>query len=140
MLSEEEKKKALQEVKDLKAEITKIRSELNDLDAQKESWFEKKKRISKDIVALITEITEFKKKRDELTNQVKELKKERDAKNTVVKEISTQMKKLDSDKEEFSKKHKLDFDPMKIKAQIEMLERKIETEGVSFNKEKVMMK
>ena len=140
MLSEEDKKKALNEIKNLKAEITTIRSELNDLDAQKESWFEKKKAVSKDIVLLISEITQFKAKRDELTNQVKELKKERDEKNIVVKDMSSEMKKLDTEKEEISKGHSLDFDPMKLKAQIEILERKIETEGLSFNKEKVMMK
>lgn len=140
MLSEEDKKKALNEIKNLKAEVTNVRSELNDLDAQKESWFEKKKAASKDIVLLISEITKFKQKRDDLTNQVKELKKERDEKNTVVKDMSSEMKRLDSEREELSKGQKLDFDPMKIKAQIEMIERKIETEGVSFNKEKVMMK
>ena len=115
-------KELSEELSKRKIELSKLRSLLNELDSEKESWFGKKKEFSKKIKAGIQKIKEDKAKRDALTKEVKELKPKRDALNE---KISSRLGEISQ---------------LKIKDTIDKLEFKIETEAISFEKEKELMK
>ncbi|MBS3114776.1 hypothetical protein J4448_06780 [Candidatus Woesearchaeota archaeon] len=123
-----------------RVEVSKLRNALNELDREKEQWFGKKDEISKKIKESIQKIKEGKTKRDYFTQEVKELKPKR---NSINKEITAKLKEFDNlKKEKISLAKSLDIKetPSKIKQHIEKLEFKIETEAISFEKEKELMK
>ena len=75
-----------------------------------------------------------------MTKQVRKSKKERDDLNAKIKTLIEEIKKLNSNKSSFVKEHSIKEDPKKIRENIDALEFKIETEALSFEKEKQMMK
>src|SRR3989344_4373713 len=130
----------VEELSNLKAEASKLRNALDELDREKESWFKKRDDCSKRIRESIQKIKENKSKRDFLTNEVKELKPKRDIIN---KEISTKLKALEGlKKEKTALARSLDIkdSPSRVKSQMDKLEFRIETDTVSFEKEKELMK
>src|SRR3989338_10718925 len=86
-------KELVDELNRFRAEISKLRNALNELDREKESWFGKKEEISKKIRESIQKIKDSKTKRDCLTNEVKELKPKRDGIN---KEITAKLKEFEN--------------------------------------------
>ncbi len=104
------------------------------LNEEKEQWFAKRKEYSGQIKKELIKIKEFKKERNELSSKVQEEKKKRDELNKVVFEKIKEAKSLDlEDKKERVSSYEL-------KRRINALEKKIETEGLSFDKEKQLMK
>ena len=95
---------------------------------------------SKEISQLIKELKTLKDKRNQLTAKVKESKKERENYNELIKQKIEEVKKLRIEKNNVAKKYHITEDPMKIKATIEQLEAKIETNVMSFEKEQSLMK
>ena len=110
--------------------------ELND---QKEAWFNKKESCGKDISKLIKKVKTSKAKRDLLTKKVKADKADREKYNEKAKKKIEQVKKLNKEKAEVQKKHHIKEDPSTIKKQIQKIETIIETEAISFDKEKKLM-
>ena len=133
-------KELVEELNKHRAEVSKLRNSLNDLDREKESWFRKKEEISSRIRAGIQKIKDSKAKRDALTNEVKGLKPKRDGLNKEIKPKSEELEILKKDIDESSKKLDIRDSPSRIKQQMEKLEFKIETDTVSFEKEKELMK
>lgn len=138
-MQEEEQKELFKKLGELRREVTALRTELNQADEQKEEWFEKKEELGSRIRGLIRKIKEDREKRNTLTKEVKEEKKERDSLNQEVKDKISAVKELSREKDEISKKAGFKEDPSDIRRQIERLEFKIETEGLSFEKEKKLM-
>jgi len=133
-------KELVEELNRHRIEVSKLKSSLNGLDEEKESWFGKKEEISKKIRESIQKIKDSKTKRDCLTNEVKELKPKRDGIN---KEITAKLKEFENLKKENIRLEKslgIKESPSKIKQNIEKLEFRIETETPSFEKEKELMK
>ncbi|MBI4452295.1 hypothetical protein HY637_02620 [Candidatus Woesearchaeota archaeon] len=133
-------KELVEELNRHRAEASKLRNTLNELDNEKESWFRKKEEISSRIRAGIQKIKENKAKRDALTKEVKELKMKRDSFNKEIKPRSEELETLKRERTEASKKLDVRESPSRLKQQMEKLEFKIETENVSFEKEKELMK
>ena len=130
----------VEELSNLKAEASKLRNALDELDREKESWFKKRDDCSKRIRESIQKIKENKSKRDYLTNEVKELKPKR---NSINKGISAKLNEFDSLKKEktaLARSLGIKDSPSRIKNQMDKLEFKIETDTVSFEKEKELMK
>ena len=73
-------KELVEELNKLRAEVSKLKNILNELDKDKEFWFKKKEESSKKIREAISRIKENKAKRDSLTKEVKELKSKSDCK------------------------------------------------------------
>ena len=117
-------------------EIESIRQSLNKINDEKESFFQKRQDAGRKIRELISEVKELRQKRDALTSSVKDLKKGREELNTRLKGFSSELKTISSKKQEVLKKHKIKEDPAKIRTQIDRLEVKLETEVMSFEKEK----
>ncbi len=134
----QEKIKIFEDLKVLKKEINDLRKNLNSIDDQKESWFDKKEEYGSSIRELIKNIKDGKAKRDELTKRVKENKKERDELNQKIKAGVSKLKELNEEKSQISKER--GEDPSRIKETIEKLDLSIETDAMSFENEKKVMK
>jgi uncharacterized coiled-coil DUF342 family protein len=126
--------------KKLKQEIIQLKRSLNELNDQKERWFSRKENLKKDISSLIGKVKSIKSSKDQSNESIQELKRQRDKYNKEVQESIKKFQELNKKKEKFMKEKKISFNPSDIIKKIEALEFKIETEGVSFEKEKTMMK
>lgn len=139
MDSTDDIKDLLNSLSQIRKEISGLRTQLNELNEKKEALFEQKDTFSKKIIANITEIKQLKRERDEYTNKVKSLKIERQNLNERIQKISEELKSNLSEKDQVKDKSNIKGNPSLIKSQIEELEYKIETEGMSFDKEKKLM-
>lgn len=122
-----------------KREIFALKNELNQVNALKESWFQKKEQIDKEISGFISKIKELKKQRDHFTGMVKDNKRERDNNTKLMKERIEDVKKLRLAKKEFMKKHNIKKEPDQLKREISKIETRIETEALPFEHEKKLM-
>ncbi len=122
-----------------KNEISGLRAKLNEINEQKEIWFEKKEDLKNEISKLIRDVKEVKRDKDKFNSEIKDLKKQRDKFNSEVKKLVVRFKKLDVDKREAMKKYGVRSDPTKIKEEIEKLEFSIEIDALSLEKEKKVM-
>jgi len=123
----------------LKNNIISLRNELNKIDKDKEYWFSKKESISKNIKEKINTIKENKSKRDSLTKKVKELKEKRNSLNEETRKKISEFKNLSNEKNKLVSKSKIK-NPQLIKGEIDKIEVKLETEAMSFDKEKKLYK
>ncbi len=119
--------------------VSSTKKELNEIDLQKEAWYKKKEEYGQEIVKLIQEVKNSKNKRNQFTKKVKESKSHRQDFASVLKNKIDELKKLKSELKSTSD-GKGKPDPFAIKKDIERLESKIETEVMSFDAEKKIMK
>jgi uncharacterized coiled-coil DUF342 family protein len=135
-----EKKELFSKINEIRKEISELRASLDKIDKEKELWFNKKESLKKEIFKFVKDIKEIKHDKDDANISVRELKEQRDNHNKKVKELITKIKELNKEKIDFIKKNKIKIDPEHIKKRINELEFKIETEALSINKEKNVMK
>lgn len=136
----QQKNQLFEDLKLLKKEINELKDNLNSIDEQKEKWFSKKEECGSKIRESIKGIKDGKQKRDELTKKVKEGKQERDKLNQEIKDKISKLKDLKNEKESILKKYNITEDSSRIKGVIEKLELSIETDAMSFENEKKVMK
>lgn len=119
----------------LQAQIAELRAQLRALNEEKERWFAKRKEYAEQIKQEILNVKESLKERNELSSKVQEEKKKRDELNKVISEKIKEVQSFHTGdkKEKAVSSHEL-------KRRINSLEKKIETEGLSFDKEKQLMK
>lgn len=125
--------------KALKEEINSLKNQLNSINEDKEKWFKQKEDLKKEIQILINKVQEAKKESDVSSSEVDKLRKERDEHNKGVKELIKRIRELNEEKNLLLRKYGLKEDPVKIKEIIDKLNEKIETEVISFDKEKKLM-
>lgn len=124
----------------LNTEIRELQKKLNQINEEKESWFNKKESLKKEISNLIKDIKIIKSKNSVVSSEFKKNRLERDKYNDLVKESIKKIKELNNKKFAIINKYKIKGDPAKILGFINYLEEKIETEALSFEKEKELMK
>jgi len=139
MLSESEIKNLMNELNSLKSEVRDLRIKLNTLDRKKEDIFKDKRKVGSDIYSRIKNAQDNKHKRDSLTGVVKNTKLSKEEMESRVGELDADITKLKEEKRKMLEKLGVG-DPMMLKRNIKALEFKIETEGLTFEKEKEMMK
>ena len=139
-MSSQSTKELVEELNKHRVEVSKLRNALDELEKEKESWFKKKNEFSKSIRESIQKIKNNKINRDSFTHQVRELKLRRDNINKELSLKSAELEKLRKERLEHSKSLDIKESPSRIKQQMEKLEFKIETDTVSFEKEKELMK
>ncbi len=125
-----------EEPEKLKDNINSLRKSLAMLGEQKENWFKKKEELKQKIAELIRRIRGIKEKSDNNTKEVAELKRKRDETNKKVQELIPRIREL-------NKERGIRFgqaDPLEIKRIIKGLEEQIETQVLSLEKEKGIMK
>ncbi|MGV8150227.1 MAG: DUF7121 family protein [Candidatus Woesearchaeota archaeon] len=139
MLSTPEINNLMSELNSLKSEVKELRGKLNGLDRRKEDFFKDKRKIGSDIYSRIKNAQDFKTKRDSLTGVVKNTKLSKEELEERYTVLDSEIKSLKDEKKKILDKLGVD-DPQKLKRNIKALEFKIETEGLTFEKEKELMK
>ena len=133
-------KELAEELNNHRVEISRLRNVLNELGKERESWFGKKEALRAKIKESIRKIKDNKTKRDSFTFEVKELKSKRDLLNKELSSKSSELEKLKKERAESSKSLDVKESPSRLKQQMDKLEFKIETDTISFEKEKELMK
>ncbi len=123
-----------------KKEWSNLRAQLNSLNSQKEQVFQELRSLRGKVKPLQDKIKQLKQSRDDFTKQVKALKEERNQLNLAVKEKSVSKKEVDQKKKELLETVNMEQSPARIKAQIQKLEEKIETEVMPFSHEEKLRK
>ena len=132
-----ESKAKLEELNKKTAELKKAIAEMS---AQKEAWFQNKRKLSQSIQKDISQIKESRDKRNKFTKAVHTEKNERNKLNNEIKSKIEDLKELQKKKDALGKIDNPKISPAKIKKEIEDLELKIETEALPFSIEKKFMK
>jgi uncharacterized coiled-coil DUF342 family protein len=140
MSATDEKDNLIGELQDNQKEISELKNQLNLLNDQKEGEFQKREEVGKQISELIRSIKALKRERDTFTFQVKENKQKRESLRTTLREKIALFKKASESKEGLLKKSNVKISPDLIRSTIAKMEMRIETEGMSFDKEQKLMK
>jgi len=139
MLEQAEIDKLMAELDAIKSELKDYRIKLNSLDRKKEELFREKRKISSDVFSRIKEAQGYKEKRNNLTDVVKNTKLSKEELEQRIIAIEAEIHQLKEEKRKILEKLGVD-DPSRLKKNIKQLEFKIETEGLTFEKEKELMK
>lgn len=139
MLEQAEIDKLLTELNTVKSEVRELRNKINTLDRKKEELYREKRKISSDIHSRIRVAKDSKDKRNNLTEAVKNTKHSKEELEARLLVLDEEVKTLKEEKRKLLEKIGVG-DPMMLKKDIKKLEFKIETEGVTFEKEKELMK
>ncbi|MBS3171207.1 hypothetical protein J4449_01200 [Candidatus Woesearchaeota archaeon] len=123
----------------LKKDINLLRSNLNNINTTKRKKLKEIHEIKSEIRSNLNKVKEFKNKKSLFLNELEELKKQRDFHNKNVHEHISSLKNLNEGKKEIEKKFKIKYNPLAIKEKIDQLETKIQTDVISFDKEKKIM-
>ena len=129
----------LEQLKQAKQEVELLKEELAKLNKTKETWYQKKASISREIVTRIKSLTGSKSSRNTLTGHVKELKVNRDKLNNQIKQEVEAIKKLETEYEKLLGTRDSKGSGQLLK-QVQALEYKLETEPTSFEKEQKLVK
>jgi uncharacterized coiled-coil DUF342 family protein len=139
MLEQAEIDKLLTELNSVRSDIRDLRNKIITLDRKKEELYREKRKISSDIHSRIKVAKDSKDKRNNLTETVKTTKHSKEELDAKLKSLETEVQTLKEEKQKTLVKIGVG-DPMMLKKEIKKLEFKIETEGVTFEKEKELMK
>ncbi len=127
----------ISDLRKCQSDTSQLKSNLNVLGREKEDWFGKAALLKKDIASAVEKIRECKSKRDLLTSSVKQKKAELKLQDDSLKELLIKRSGL---KKDGLDKVKVESSPSRIKAEIERMESRIETEAISFAEEQKIMK
>jgi uncharacterized coiled-coil DUF342 family protein len=139
MLEQVEIDKLLIEMNTVKSEVRDLRGKINVLDRKKEEVYREKRKVSSDIHSRIRVAKDSKDKRNNLTQAVKTTKHSKEEADARIKVLETEITHLKEEKRKILEKIGVG-DPIALKKEIKKLEFRIETEGVTFEKEKELMK
>ncbi len=135
-----EQRELIEQLRLCKKEITELKKKLNELNELKEGLFRKKEEYNREISRIIGQVKDSRGKRNEFTKEVKLTKSERDELNELLRKKIEEAKKLNKEKRDIQQKYGIKDDPSVLSKRIEHLEHIIETEAISFEKEKGLMK
>lgn len=139
MLSDSEVQQLMQELNAVKNEIRDLKNNLSAKDRKKEDLFRERKRLGSEIHSKIKNATSHRDKRNSLTSIVKNTKLSREELEKKYGELDAEIKTLKDEKRKVLDKIGVE-DPIMLKKNIKKLEYKIETDAMSFEKEKELMK
>jgi uncharacterized coiled-coil DUF342 family protein len=125
------------EIEKLRQQIAQLGKDLESLNNSKESWYKEKTSFDSFLSNTIAEANELKTKKKITDEEIKNKKLLRTTLNKELKELSIKIKSLQ--KPAASTKLKKRLSPDAAKKQIEAMQYAIETEGLSFEKEKQYM-
>ncbi|MFH0797999.1 MAG: hypothetical protein V1906_01160 [Candidatus Woesearchaeota archaeon] len=123
-----------------KMDVSDLKNKLDELNKSKEEWFNKKEELKQKIAEMINEAKSLRSNKDDFTKKVEELKKGRDQFNAEVQDLVKKIKDLNKQNQDRFVKLGERASPDMIKRQIDKLESDLETQAVSFDKEKKIMK
>lgn len=124
---------------DLKKEISELKNQLNLLNEEKEKWYSEQHKLKGILQEEIKKIKTIKDTADKSGLESKDFRKARDSENHNVKNLITKIKELREKRVLILNKYNVK-EPEKVHSQIAALEKKIETEALSPDQEKKVMK
>ncbi len=124
---------------ELKKEVHEIKEKLNQLHTEKENWFKRREEFSQQIKQDIQRIKGALQERDKLSSTVREEKKKRDELNKAITEKIMAVEQISPASQKGDKSERR-ISADELRRQIQLLEKRVETEGLSFEKEKEIMK
>lgn len=130
----------INEKKSLKQELGDLSKTLNSIDEEKRSLSEQRSQLHSSVAQKIATIRELRSERDALTADVQRLKSERSSLNKKVGELVEKFALSKQECDDFLKKNPRRENPALLKKEHERLSFKLETDVVSFEKEKGVMK
>ncbi len=139
MLSDTEISQLLAELNKVKSEVRELKGNINNLDRKKEEAFREKRKISSNIFSRIKVAKDSKDKRNTLTEAVRNTKHSKEELEQKLKTLEADITKLKEEKRKVFEKSGVE-NPEMLRKNIKKLEFKIETEGLTFEKEKEVMK
>lgn len=139
MLNQAEIDKLMTELNTVRSEVRDLRNKINNLDRKKEDIYREKRKVSSDIHSRIRVAKDSKDKRNNLTEAVKSTKHSKEELEARIKTLEDETKALKDEKKRLLDKLGVG-DPMMLRKDIKKLEFRIETEGLTFEKEKELMK
>ncbi len=135
---------------DKRAAINSTKQKLDEVHKLKEEAFTQRQQFSNQIRALIQKIKELKQKRDSFTSEVKDLKQKRDTTHKEIQKTAPELKDAKahapspapqpSHSSSYGSNQNFKSSPGYLKKQMEKIEVTIETGGITFTKEKELMK
>ena len=123
----------------LNKEIALLSSRLKDISSEKEARYKEKDAKDLELNELIKTAQELRDKKLKIDSEVKALKQVRDADNKGLKEYYNKLAEQKVQQHPAADKNKVRPNPSAMKKQIEAMSYSIETEGLSFEKEKTYM-
>src|SRR3989344_2833480 len=125
----------------LKKEINTLAKRLQEVNQEKAQKIKDRGSVRNEIKALLDSLKNLKTgSTGNFKEELEKLRTQRDKCNDEVKRLSSELKDLKNKQAELEKKSKIRLEePLKIKEKIDQLEKKVETEVVSFEKEKKIM-
>ncbi len=123
-----------------KSEINRLRTELESLAGEKEEWFGKAALLKKEISLAVQQIKDAKSRRDSLTASVRNRKEELKKADEKLSELIAKYNAASSEKEAALKKAGIIKPAAALKKEIAEKELRIETEVISFEEEKRIMR
>lgn len=123
----------------LKKEIQLLNTTLKDLNTKKETKYKEKEDLDERLNSLIKEAKELKEQKQKLNESIKEVKKLRDLKNNLVAALRNNFLRLKQEKKDQLRKEKVPS-VNEIREKIKQIEFIIQTQPVSFEREKKYMK
>ncbi|MGV8141423.1 MAG: coiled-coil protein [Candidatus Woesearchaeota archaeon] len=139
MLNQAEINNLLSELNSVRSEVRDLKNKINSLDRRKEEMYREKRKISSDIHSRIRVAKDSKDKRNSLTDAVKNTKHSKEELEARLKTLDEEIRTLKEEKHKLLEKIGVE-DPIMLKKNIKKLEFRIETEGLTFEKEKELMK
>jgi len=139
MLEQSEIDKLLSELNTVRSEVRDLRNKIINLDRKKEELYREKRKVSSDIHSRIRVAKDSKDKRNNLTEAVKTNKHSKEELEAKFKVLDEEISALKIEKHKILDKIGI-ADPIMLRKEIKKLEFRIETEGLTFEKEKEMMK
>ena len=139
MLEQSEIDKLLSELNTVRSEVRDLRNKIINLDRKKEELYREKRKVSSDIHSRIRVAKDSKDKRNNLTEAVKTNKHSKEELEAKLKVLDEEISALKIEKHKILDKIGI-ADPIMLRKEIKKLEFRIETEGLTFEKEKEMMK
>lgn len=136
----ESKEKLAERLNALENEIATLKSKLQEADERKEDWFRKKEDLKLKIQEAVKQVREIKVQKDNSGEDIRKLKIQRNEYNKIVGQLISKVKLLNKERDELYKKKDVKKNPVSILTQIENMERRIETEVISFSQEQKLMK
>ena len=107
---------------------------------EKEDWFAKKEELKKTIASRVTSLKTLRTERDSFNTSIKQAKIKRKEAHKVVKKDLSALQQLEEERAGITTKRRTKGSPGMLRKRIEQLEIKVETEAMSFDKEKKLMK
>ena len=123
-----------------KEDIASLKAKVTDLNSKKEEWFNKKEELNKQISELVKILKAVNPEIEIEKEKENELKSKRDDLNKIFREQLTLSKDLVKERNSITNKFGRGSNPAALKSRLDKLEYTVETEAISMDKEKKLMR